>query len=194
MAPGGRARGTGQLARSWSSPARYRSARTRCRLLSQRCQKPVESLPRSETRSSLLNVSVYRPSDTNHSDTTASPQHWRCEQRPQRRLACCDAVGPRCQEVHGRCCHARQNGSPRVSRQHADNAGADSVTTAAGHGGSQPIRRGGATDRDGPHVGPWNPPRSLRGDRCGRLGSLPPANALSCANAFRASRAHPSPG
>jgi hypothetical protein len=49
------------------------SARTRCRLLSQRCQKRVESLPRSETRSSLLKVSVYRPSTRTPTVTGSTP-------------------------------------------------------------------------------------------------------------------------
>jgi len=56
-----------------SLAVRTRSQRTQQRLFA--------SLDRSETRSALLKVSVYRPSDTNHSDTSASPQPWRCEQR-----------------------------------------------------------------------------------------------------------------
>src|SRR6266540_4540291 len=42
------------------------------------CQRAVL---RTETRSAPLKVSVYRSSDTNHSDTSASPPCWRSEQQ-----------------------------------------------------------------------------------------------------------------
>src|SRR6266545_2023738 len=54
------------------------------RVLSLRCQDSVRELSQSQTRSALLQVWVYRPSDTNYSDTSASPPPWRSEQRRQR--------------------------------------------------------------------------------------------------------------